>query len=57
MVFLATLTGVKVTGFILWIHHTRVKKEETSYDEDTWKAVWDPENPSRTGFKNNSTHP
>ena len=41
-VVLANPTADKVIGVIPWIHHTRVKK--TSCDEDTWKAVWDPQN-------------
>ena len=45
MVILATLTAVKVTDVIPWIHHTRVKKAATSCDEDTWKAVQDPPKP------------
>ena len=44
MVILATPTAVKVIGVIPGIHHVRVKKAATSCDEDTWKAVWDPQN-------------
>ena len=44
MVVLTTPTADKVRGVIPWIHHTRVKKAATSYDEDTWKAVQDPKN-------------
>ena len=32
---LGNLTAVKVTGIIPWIHHSRVKKAATSYDEDS----------------------
>ena len=42
MVVLATPTAVKVIGVIPWIHHTRVKKAATSFDEDTWKTILDP---------------
>ena len=42
MVILANPTAVKVIGVIPWIHHTRVKKAATSFDEDTWKTILDP---------------
>ena len=51
MVVLATPTAVKVTGIIPWIHHTRVKKAAASCNEDTWKTVWDPENPLKVWFQ------
>ena len=41
-VVLATPTVVRVIGVIPWIHHTRVKKAATSFDEDTWKTILDP---------------
>ena len=41
-VVLATPTAVRVIGVIPWIHHTRVKKAATSFDEDTWKTILDP---------------
>ena len=44
MVILPTPTTIKVTGFIPCIHHTRVKKAAASYNEDTWKAIQDPQN-------------
>ena len=44
MVILAVPTVVKVIGVIPCIHHTRVKKAAASCDEDTWKAVQDPQN-------------
>ena len=44
MVILPTPTTIKVIGFIPWIHHTRVKKAAASHNEDTWKAVQDPQN-------------
>ena len=47
----ATPTAVKVTGVIPWIHHTRVKKAVASCDEDTWKAVWDPQNLLKVQFQ------
>ena len=43
-VILATPTAVKLIGVIPWIHHSRVKKAETSCDEDSWKTVRDPQN-------------
>ena len=43
-VILTTPTADKVTDVIPQIHHTRVKKAANSCDEDTWKAVWDPQN-------------
>ena len=57
MVILATPTAVKVIGVIPWVHHTRVKKAVTSCDEDTWKAVWNPQTSSKSGSKDNSSHP
>ena len=57
MVVLVTPTAVKVIGVIPWIHHTRVKKAAAFCDEDTWKTVRDPENPLRSGSKNNGPHP
>ena len=56
-VILATSTAVKVIGVILWIHHTRVKKAATSCHVDISKAVQDPQNPSRPGYKDNHLHP
>ena len=56
-VILATPTDVKVIGVILWIHHTRVKKAATSCHVDISKAVQDPQNPSRSGYKDNHLHP
>ena len=50
-VVLATPTAVKVTGVIPWIHHNRIKKVVASCDEDTWKAVWDPQNPLKFWFQ------
>ena len=57
MVVLATPTAVKVTGIIPWIYHARIKKAATSYNEDTWKRIWDPKTPSSSGSKNNGPHP
>ena len=51
MVILATPTTVKVIGIIPWIPHTRVKKAVASCNEDTWKTVWDPENPLKVWFQ------
>ena len=51
MVVLATPTAIKVTGVIPQIHHTRVKKAAASCDEDTWKAVWDPQNLLKVQFQ------
>ena len=51
MVILATPTAVKVTGIIPWIHHTRIKKTAASCNEDTWKTVWNPENPLKVWFQ------
>ena len=51
MVVLATPTAIKVTGIIPCIHHTRVKKAVASCDEDTWKAVRDPENLLKDRFQ------
>ena len=44
MVILPTPTTIKVIGFIPCIHHTRLKKAAASYNEDTWKAIQDPQN-------------
>ena len=57
MVVLATPTAVKVTGVIPWIHHTRIKKVVASCDEDTWKAVWDPQNPLKVWFQKQRSSP
>ena len=51
MVVLATPIAVKVTGIILWIHLTRVKKAVASYNKDTWKTVSDPPNPLKFWFQ------
>ena len=51
MVVLATPTADKGMGIIPWIHHTRVKKAAASCDEDTWKAVWDPQNLFKVQFQ------
>ena len=56
-VILATPTAVKVTGVIPWIHHTRVKKTVASCNEDTWKTVWDPENPLKVWFQKQRPSP
>ena len=56
MVILATLTAVKVTGVIPWIHHIRVKKAATSCDEDTWKAVREPKNILKVLFQRRGPH-
>ena len=57
MVILATPTTVRVIGVIPWIHHTRVKKAATSCDEDIWKAVRTLKTSSKSGSKDNSSHP
>ena len=51
MVILATPTAIKVIGVIPCIHHTRVKKAAAPCDEDTWKAVWDPQNLFKVQFQ------
>ena len=53
---LGMATG-SVTGVIPWIHHTRVKKAGTSCDEDTWKAVQDPENLHKLQFQKQQRSP
>ena len=50
-VVLATPTADKVIGVIPWIHHTRAKKAATSCNENTWKAIRDPENPLMVWFQ------
>ena len=50
-IFLAIPTAVKIIGITPWIHHTTVKKAAASYNEDTWKAVLDPQNPLKVCFQ------
>ena len=50
-VVLAIPTAVEDIGVIPWIHHTRVKKAVASCDEDTWKAVQDPQDPLKVWFQ------
>ena len=57
MVILANPTAVKVTGSIPWIHHIRAKKAVTSCDEDTWKAVQDPQNLHKVQFQRQQPSP
>ena len=57
MVVLASPIAVKVTGIIPLMHHARVKKAVASYNEDTWKTVWDSKTPSSSGSKSNGPHP
>ena len=57
VVVLANPTAVKVTSVIPWIHHIRVKKAATSCDEDTWKAVQDPENLHKLQFQKQQRSP
>ena len=51
MVVLATPTAVRVIGTMSWIHHTKVKKAAAPCDEDTWKAVQDPQNLLKVWFQ------
>ena len=48
---IATPTAIKVTGIILWIHYTRVKKAASTADMDTWEAIQHLENPLKVKFQ------
>ena len=49
-VILTTPTALKVSGIILWVHHSRVKKPN-SEEPTTWRSDPDPVNPLKLTLK------